>query len=113
MAQTVPLWARHDCQIRVQRPKTLILGQAPRTWHNPYTEKEKVTEEKDRIQRESLFRYDQLWTGYEDRQGQMDLREEVISSRWPHMRQICKKVCHPSEVQLDHIVAPCKGSKIG
>lgn len=49
-----------------------------KTWHNPYTEPDKVREEKARIQRESLLTYDRSWTGHEERQGWMDLREEVI-----------------------------------
>jgi group II intron reverse transcriptase/maturase len=77
-----------------------------KTWHNPYTEKEEVKEEKDRIKRENLFRYDQLWTGYEgeNRHDQMDLREEHILQKGPICAK-CKKVCHPTEVQLDHIRA--------
>jgi RNA-directed DNA polymerase len=43
-----------------------------KTWHNPYTEKEK-------IEREKFFLYENLWNGYEgNRQGWTDLREEVI-----------------------------------
>ena len=49
-----------------------------KTWQNPYTDKEKVQREKDRIKRESLFSYDQLWTGNEDGQTGMDHREDVL-----------------------------------
>jgi len=73
-----------------------------KTWHNPYTETEKIQREKDRIKRESLFSYDQLWTGNEDRQAGMDLREEVILRDGPTCTQ-CGNVFHPSEVQIDHI----------
>ena len=31
-----------------------------KTWHNPYTEKDEVKREKERIKRESLFTYDNL-----------------------------------------------------
>ena len=34
-----------------------------RTWHNPYTEKDDVKKEKERIKRESLFRYDNIRPG--------------------------------------------------
>ena len=73
-----------------------------KTWHNPYTEQEKVQREKDRIKRESLFSYDQLWTGNENGQAGMDLREEVILRDGPTCT-ICGNVFHPSEVQIDHI----------
>jgi len=75
----------------------------PKTWHNPYTEKEKVTEEKDRMKRESLFSYDRLWIGQESRQGGMDTREEVILRNGPTCVS-CGKTFHPSEVQVDHII---------
>ena len=75
----------------------------PRTWHNPYTEKEKVKEEKDRMKRESLFSYDRLWIGQESRHGGMDTREEVIFRNGPTCVS-CGKTFHPSEVQVDHII---------
>jgi hypothetical protein len=34
-----------------------------RTWHNPYTEKDEVNKEKDRVKRESLFSYDNAHFG--------------------------------------------------
>jgi 5-methylcytosine-specific restriction endonuclease McrA len=81
-----------------------------KTWHNPYTEKEKAREEKERIKRESLFSYNQLWHGEEDRQGAWDLREEMILLKGT----ICAirgadcisqgKPLHPSEVETDHII---------
>jgi len=73
-----------------------------KTWHNPYTDPEKVQREKDRIKRESLFSYDQLWTGNEHGQAGMDLREEVILRDGPTCNK-CGNVFHPSEVQIDHI----------
>ena len=74
-----------------------------KTWHNPYTEPEKVKSEKERIKRESLFNYSQLWTGNENRQGEMDLREEVLLRDGPTC-STCRKISHPSEVQADHII---------
>ena len=82
-----------------------------KTWYNPYTEKEKVKEEKDRIKRESLFSYDQHWIGNEYRQGAMDLREEMILLKGTicaiNEPDICEsrgKPLHPSEVEADHII---------
>jgi len=85
-----------------------------KTWHNPYTEKEKVQEEKDRVKRESLFSYDQIWTGTESRQGGWDLREEMIALKGT----MCaiqgpncvspRKPLHPSEVEVDHIILRAK-----
>ena len=49
-----------------------------RAWHHPYTDQEKVQEEKERIKRASLFSYDQTWNGHEDRQGGWDLREAML-----------------------------------
>jgi HNH endonuclease len=73
-----------------------------KTWHNPYTAPEKVLAEKARIQRESLLTYDRLWTGYEDRQGWMDLREEVILLKGTTC-STCGTGLHLSEVEIDHI----------
>ena len=42
-----------------------------KTCHNPYTEREAII-------REKIIAYESLWTGYEDRDGYIDLREEVI-----------------------------------
>ncbi len=78
-----------------------------RTWHNPYTEKDKVIEEKDRIKRESLLKYDEIWIGKEDRQGWMDLREEALLRNGPICAQ-CKQTHHPYEVQVDHIIPRVK-----
>jgi RNA-directed DNA polymerase len=50
-----------------------------KTWHNPYTEKEEVKQEKARIKRESLFTFDKIWTGDTYRPGWMDLREEIMA----------------------------------
>ncbi len=72
-----------------------------RKWYNPYTEKDKVRQEKDRLKRESLFTYT-VWNGHEDRPGWMDLREEVILRDGPTCAN-CRKTFHPSEVQVDHI----------
>jgi 5-methylcytosine-specific restriction endonuclease McrA len=73
-----------------------------RTWYKPYTKKEEVGEEKERIKRESLFSYDKLWTGYEDRHGWKDLREEAILLKGTTC-YICGTELHPSEVEVDHI----------
>jgi hypothetical protein len=73
-----------------------------KTWHNPYTEKEQVKEEKDRIKRESLFTYDQIWTGYDHRPNHMDLREEILLRDGP-MCAKCKNTFHQFEVHVDHI----------
>ena len=70
-------------------------------WYNPYTEKDKVRQEKDRIKRENLFTYT-VWNGHEHRPGWMDLREEVILHDGPTCAN-CRKTFHPSEVQVDHI----------
>jgi RNA-directed DNA polymerase len=81
-----------------------------KTWHNPYTEPEKVKSEKERITYESLLTYNQLWNGNEDRQGKGDLREEVILLKGTvcalNMPDICESKgnpLHPSEVEVDHI----------
>ena len=82
-----------------------------KTWHNPYTEPEKVKSEKERIKYESLLTYNPLWSGNEDRQGKGDLREEVILLKGTvcalNMPDICEskgKPLHPSEVEVDHII---------
>jgi RNA-directed DNA polymerase len=82
-----------------------------KTWHNPYTEPEKVKEEKERIKRESLFSYNQSWNGQENRQGWRDLRDEVILIKGTvcalNMPDICeskRNPLHPSEVEVDHII---------
>jgi RNA-directed DNA polymerase len=72
-----------------------------RTWHNPYTEQDEVTKEKDRVKRESLFSYDDIHAG-ESRPGQGDLREEVLL-RDGSICAWCKKAFNPWEVQVDHI----------
>ena len=72
-----------------------------KAWHNPYTAPEHVRKEKERLKRESLFRYDKLWRGHEDRQQGMDLREEVLLRDGPTCR-CCGNTFHPSEVQIDH-----------
>jgi 5-methylcytosine-specific restriction endonuclease McrA len=85
-----------------------------KTWHNPYTDKEEVGKEKDRIKRESHFSYDNLWTGQDHRQMRMDLREEMMLLKGT----VCAiqgpdclsqgKPLHPSEVQMDHIILRAK-----
>jgi hypothetical protein len=68
-----------------------------RAWHNPYTEKEK-------IEREKFFFYEDLWTGYEgDRQGWTDLREEVILLKGTTC-YLCGTNLHPYEVEIDHTI---------
>ena len=66
-----------------------------KTWHNPYTGTEN-------IEREHLFSYAELWTGTDQRQNRMDLREEVIELKGTTC-MICGINLHPSEVQVDHI----------
>jgi 5-methylcytosine-specific restriction endonuclease McrA len=75
-----------------------------KTWPNPYTEKEEVGKEKERLKRESLFSYDQIWTGHERRGGWMDKREEVLLRDGP-ICAICKRTFHPSELEIDHNIA--------
>jgi RNA-directed DNA polymerase len=82
-----------------------------KTWHNPYTEPEKVKGEKERIKRESLFSYSQSWSGQENRQGWSDLRDEVIlikgticAARLPDICESKGNPLHPSEVEVDHII---------
>ena len=75
-----------------------------KAWHNPYTEKEEIKREKNRIKRESLFSYDQILTGDHDRPGGMDLREEVLLRDGPVCIK-CGNTFHPSELQMDHIKA--------
>jgi hypothetical protein len=88
------------------KAKRLLL----KTWHNPYTEKEI-------IEREKYFSYDDLWIGIEDRHGRMDLREEVILAKGT-VCAINGPNCeshgiplHPSEVEIDH-TPPRAGFKI-
>jgi RNA-directed DNA polymerase len=75
-----------------------------KTWHNPYTEKDEVRKEKERIKRESLFSYDSVRAGEDRRIGAQDLRDEVILRDGP-ICAWCKKEFHPYEVQVDHIKA--------
>ena len=72
-----------------------------RTWHNPYTEKDAVRKEKERMKRESLFSYDNIRLG-EYRPGEIDLRDEVLLRDGPICAR-CKKTFNPWEVQVDHI----------
>jgi RNA-directed DNA polymerase len=74
-----------------------------KTWHNPYTEKDEVGKEKERIRRESPFSYDNVPPG-ENRIGGQDLRDEVILRDGP-ICAWCKKEFHLFEVQVDHIKA--------
>ena len=73
-----------------------------KTWHNPYTETEKVKSEKERTKYESLLAYNRIWTGDEDRPGWRDLREEAILLKGTTCIK-CGETRHPSEVQVDHI----------
>ena len=77
-----------------------------RTWHNPYTEKDEVNKEKERIKRESLFSYDSVHTR-EDRPKEGELREEVLLRDGP-ICAWCKKEFNPFEVQVDHIKTPAR-----
>jgi RNA-directed DNA polymerase len=74
-----------------------------KTWHNPYTEKDEVSKEKERIKRESLFSYDNIKLG-ERRPGEIDLRDEILLRDGPICAR-CKKEFNPWEVQVDHIIA--------
>jgi len=65
-----------------------------KTWHNPYTEKEAII-------REKIIAYESLWIGKEDRDGYMDLREEVMLLKGTTC-YLCGTVLHPSEVEIDH-----------
>jgi group II intron reverse transcriptase/maturase len=69
-----------------------------KTWVNPYTGTEIIT-------REDLFTYDKVWTGYEDRKGWRDLREEVIQLKGTTC-YLCGKHLHHSEVEVDHATKP-------
>ena len=73
-----------------------------KTWYNPYTERDKAKNEKDRIRRENLFTYNSIHLGT-SRQGQEDLREEILLRDGP-ICAVCKQKFHPSEVQVDHII---------
>jgi RNA-directed DNA polymerase len=78
-----------------------------KTWHNPYTAKEAII-------REKFLWYESIWSGYQDRQGGWDLREEMIELKGT----ICAiqgpdcisqgKPLHPSEVEMDHIILRTK-----
>ena len=66
-----------------------------KTWRNPYTGQEKIA-------REVLFSYDDLWAGHENRQGQGDLREEAMLLKGTTCN-MCGTALHPFEVEVDHI----------
>jgi 5-methylcytosine-specific restriction endonuclease McrA len=66
-----------------------------KTWQNPYTGTEK-------LEREALFSYDEIWAGQETRDGWTDLREEVMKLKGTTCFT-CGKVLHPSEVEIDEI----------
>jgi hypothetical protein len=66
-----------------------------KTWQNPYTGKEK-------IEREYMFSYENIWAGQEDRDGWADLREEVMTLKGTTC-SICGTKLHPSEVEIDEI----------
>jgi group II intron reverse transcriptase/maturase len=65
-----------------------------KTWHNPYTEKEAII-------REKIIAFESLWLGNEDRDGYIDLREEVILLKGTTC-YMCGTVLHPSELEIDH-----------
>jgi RNA-directed DNA polymerase len=65
-----------------------------RTWHNPYTEKDKII-------REKFFSYESIWSGKEDRLGWADMREEVMLAKGTTC-YVCGTELHPSEVEIDH-----------
>jgi 5-methylcytosine-specific restriction endonuclease McrA len=60
-----------------------------------------VKKEKERIKRESLFSYDNIYVG-ENRPGWGDLREEILLRDGPICAR-CKNIFNPWEVQVDHI----------
>jgi 5-methylcytosine-specific restriction endonuclease McrA len=68
------------------------------TWHNPYTAKEE-------IMREKLLSLQDFWSRTENRQGWMDLREEVILEKGTTC-YVCGTELHPSEVEIDHSTKP-------
>jgi predicted HNH restriction endonuclease len=68
-----------------------------KTWHNPYTEKEAII-------REKIIAFESLWLGNEDRDGYIDLREEVIILKGTTC-YMCGRNMHPSEVEIDHDTA--------
>jgi len=72
-----------------------------KTWHNPHTEQDDVKKEKERIKRESLFSYDNIYLG-ENRPGWVDLREEILLRDGPICAR-CQNIFNPWEVQVDHI----------
>jgi group II intron reverse transcriptase/maturase len=79
-----------------------------KTWHNPYTEKEAVEREKERLKREILFTYKTLWNGNSDRRpAGMDLREEALLRDGTTCAR-CKKSFHAHEVHADHVVPRAK-----
>jgi hypothetical protein len=69
-----------------------------KTWHNPYTAKEAIIQEK-------ILWYDSLWSGNETRQGWSDIREEVILLKGTTC-YLCGTELHPSEVEVDHATKP-------
>ena len=75
-----------------------------KTWHNPYTAKEAII-------REKFLWYESLWSGFQDRHGESDRREEVIQLKGTvcalNLPDICESKgnpLHPSEVEIDHII---------
>ena len=58
-----------------------------KTWHNPYTEKDEVKKEKERIKRESLFTYDSIKRGEQQDRGTRPERRSH-SQRRPHLRVV-------------------------
>jgi len=69
-----------------------------KTWYNPYTAKEDII-------RERILIYESLWSGFEDREGWADIREEVILLKGTTC-YVCGTVLHPSEVEVDHATKP-------
>jgi RNA-directed DNA polymerase len=79
---------------RMYKAKKLLA----KSWHNPYTAKEAII-------RENIIWYESLWTGYEDRQGWSDTREEVIFRKGTTC-YMCGTKLHPYEVEIDHATKP-------
>jgi len=78
-----------------------------KSWHNPYTAQEAIA-------RERFLWYESLWSGHQGRQGQSDLREDMMQLKGT-MCAIQGPDClsrgtplHPSEVEMDHIISRAK-----
>ena len=97
MPEVMQKWFYGTKRIKLVSPKEFKAKKLRNsTWHNPYTAKEEII-------REKMFLYESIWSGREYRQGNMDLREEVLLRDGPICAN-CGNTFHPSEVQVDHKV---------